>query len=85
MGILAWILFGLLAGAVAKFLMPGNDPGGWIVTILLGIGGAVLGGFIGTQFSWGGISGFDIRSFLLAVGGALLLLLAYRMFIAKKK
>jgi uncharacterized membrane protein YeaQ/YmgE (transglycosylase-associated protein family) len=85
MGILAWILFGLLAGAVAKFLMPGNDPGGWIVTILLGIGGAVLGGFIGTQLGWGDINGFDIKSFLLAVGGAMLLLLAYRMFIAKKK
>jgi len=85
MGILAWILFGLLAGAVAKFLMPGNDPGGWIVTILLGIVGAVLGGFIGTQLGWGDINGFNLHSFLLAVGGALLLLLAYRMFIAKKK
>ena len=84
MGLLSWIVLGLVAGAIAKFIMPGKDPGGIIVTILIGIAGAVVGGFLGTQFGWGDISGFNVQSFLLAVGGALLLLLAYRMFIAKK-
>lgn len=78
MGIFSWIVFGLIAGAIAKFLMPGNDPKGCIVTILLGIGGAVVGGFIGTQLGFGRVDGFDIRSFLIAVGGALILLIGYR-------
>jgi uncharacterized membrane protein YeaQ/YmgE (transglycosylase-associated protein family) len=79
MGILSWIVFGLIAGAVAKFLMPGDDPGGIIVTILLGIVGAVLGGFIASYLGFGGASAFDLRSFLVAIGGAILLLLGYRM------
>jgi len=78
MGILAWVVFGLIAGALAKFLMPGNAPGGIIVTIVLGILGAVVGGFIGTLVGFGDVSGFDVRSMALAVGGALLLLLGYR-------
>lgn len=78
MGILAWIVFGLLAGVVAKFIMPGKDPGGFIVTILLGIAGAVIGGFIGTLIGFGSVSGFDLRSFVIAVLGALLLLFIYR-------
>src|SRR4051795_10311440 len=73
MGLLLWIVFGLIAGAVAKFLMPGRDPGGIIITILLGIGGAVLGGTIATAFGYGAMTGFDIRSLLVAVGGALIL------------
>ncbi len=84
MGIIAWIIFGLIAGAIAKWIMPGEDPGGFVVTILLGIVGAVVGGFIGSAIGWGGIDGFDFRSFLLAVGGALLLLWAYRQFKKKK-
>ena len=80
MGILAWIVFGLIAGAVAKMLMPGKDPGGCIITILIGIAGAVLGGFIGSLLGFGGVSGFDFRSFLIAVGGAILLLWLYRRF-----
>ena len=79
MGILAWIVFGLIAGALAKFLMPGDDPGGIIVTILIGIAGAVVGGMIGTQLGFGSVSGFDFRSFLVAIGGAMLLLFGYRM------
>jgi uncharacterized membrane protein YeaQ/YmgE (transglycosylase-associated protein family) len=77
MGILLWALFGLIAGAIARFLMPGKVPGGIIVTILLGIVGAVVGGFIGAQLGFGDISGFDLRSMLLAVGGGLLLLFLY--------
>ena len=79
MGILSWIIFGLIAGALAKFLMPGKDPGGFIVTVIIGIVGAVVGGFIGTQFGFGGVSGFDFRSFLVAIAGAMLLLFAYRL------
>ena len=77
MGILLWALFGLIAGAIAKFLMPGKVPGGILLTIALGIVGAVVGGFIGAQIGFGDISGFDIRSMLLAVGGGVLLLFIY--------
>jgi uncharacterized membrane protein YeaQ/YmgE (transglycosylase-associated protein family) len=79
MGIVAWIVLGLLAGLLAKFIMPGNDPGGFIITTLLGIGGAVVGGFIGTQLGFGDISGFDLRTLAIAVGGAVVLLLGYRV------
>jgi uncharacterized membrane protein YeaQ/YmgE (transglycosylase-associated protein family) len=84
MGIIAWIVFGLLAGWLAKLLMPGKDPGGCIVTMMIGVAGAVLGGFIGTALGWGGIEGFELKSFLLAVGGAILLLLLYRMFTRRR-
>jgi uncharacterized membrane protein YeaQ/YmgE (transglycosylase-associated protein family) len=77
MGILLWALFGLIAGAIAKFLMPGNQPGGILLTIALGIVGAIVGGFIGSQIGWGDITGFDIRSMLLAVGGGVLVLFLY--------
>ena len=78
MGILAWLVFGLIAGAIAKFLMPGKAPGGIILTIALGIVGAVVGGFIGTHvLNFGDISGFNWQSMALAVGGAILVLLIY--------
>jgi uncharacterized membrane protein YeaQ/YmgE (transglycosylase-associated protein family) len=83
MGILSWIVFGLLAGVVAKLIMPGDDPGGIIVTILLGVVGGIIGGYLGSLLGWGSVSGFDLRSFGLAVGGTMLLLLGYRMI--KKK
>ncbi len=79
MGILLWVLFGLIAGVIAKFIMPGRGPGGFVVTIILGILGAVVGGFISTQLGFGDISGFDVRSMAIAVGGAVLLLLIYGM------
>ena len=79
MGILSWIVFGLIAGAIAKFIMPGRDPGGIVVTVLLGIVGAVIGGFIGTELlNFGSVNAFDLRSLLVAIGGALLLLVGYR-------
>ena len=84
MGIIAWIVFGLLAGWVAKLLTPGTDPGGCIVTMLIGVAGAVLGGFIGQALGFGSITGFDLRSFLLAVGGAILLLLLYRLVAGRR-
>jgi len=79
MGILSWIVFGLIAGALAKLLMPGKDPGGFFVTVIIGIVGAIVGGFIGTQLGFGGVSGFDFRSFLIAIAGAMLLLFGYRL------
>lgn len=78
MGILSWIVMGLLAGALAKWLMPGKDPGGCIITILLGIAGGVVGGFIGTQLGFGKVDGFNLGSFALATAGAVLLLFIYR-------
>lgn len=79
LGIIAWIVFGLIAGVIAKFLMPGNDPGGFIITILLGIAGAVVGGLIASAFGFGGVTGFNFGSFIVAVLGAIVLLVAYRM------
>jgi uncharacterized membrane protein YeaQ/YmgE (transglycosylase-associated protein family) len=79
MGILAWIIFGLIAGALAKFIMPGDDPGGFIVTTIIGIVGAVIGGFIAVQLGRGDVSGFDARSFVIAIVGALILLFGYRL------
>jgi uncharacterized membrane protein YeaQ/YmgE (transglycosylase-associated protein family) len=79
MGILAWIVFGLIAGALAKFIMPGNDPGGFIVTTIIGILGAVIGGFIGVQLGFNDVTGFDVRSFVIAIVGTLILLFDYRL------
>ena len=79
MGWIAWIIFGLIAGIIAKFLMPGRDPGGFIVTIIIGILGGVLGGFIGTQLGLGSVDGFNLMSFVLAVLGAVILLFIYRL------
>lgn len=79
MGILSWIVLGLVAGVIAKLVMPGNDPGGFILTIVLGIVGAVLGGFIATALGYGAVTGFDVRSVLIAIGGALVLLIGYRL------
>lgn len=80
MGILSWIVFGLLAGVVAKFLMPGDDPGGFIVTILIGIAGAFIGGFLGSflPFLSSDGAGWNWGSFLTAVVGAIVLLAIYR-------
>jgi len=77
MGIILWIIFGLIAGVAAKWIMPGKDPGGLILTIVIGIAGALVGGWISTLFGFGDITGFDIRSFIIAVLGALLLLFIY--------
>jgi uncharacterized membrane protein YeaQ/YmgE (transglycosylase-associated protein family) len=79
MGILSWIVMGLIVGVVAKLIMPGKDPGGFIVTILLGIAGSFVGGFLGLLLGLGAFTGFNMGSFLLAVGGALVLLIGYRM------
>lgn len=75
-GIIGWIVVGLIAGALAKWIMPGKDPGGIIVTILIGIAGGLLGGFIGTKI---GLGGGNIINILLATAGAVILLWIYRL------
>lgn len=77
MGILAWILFGLVIGIIAKLLMPGRDPGGFIVTILLGIAGALLGGFIGRTMGF--YDQNEGAGWLMSIAGAILLLVLYRV------
>ena len=77
MGILAWILFGLVVGIIAKLLMPGRDPGGFIITILLGIAGAVLGGFVGRALGFYGPN--QAAGWIISILGAMLLLFIYRM------
>ena len=79
MGILAWIVVGLIAGALAKLIMPGDDPGGIIVTILIGIVGAFVGGFVVNLLGGAGVSGFNIWSILVATLGAIILLAVYRL------
>ncbi|AAL20712.1 GlsB/YeaQ/YmgE family stress response membrane protein [Salmonella enterica subsp. enterica serovar Infantis] len=80
MGIIAWIVFGLIAGVIAKLLMPGRDGGGFILTCILGIVGAVVGGWLATMFGIGGsISGFNLHSFLVAVVGAIVVLVIFRL------
>jgi uncharacterized membrane protein YeaQ/YmgE (transglycosylase-associated protein family) len=85
MGILAWILFGLIAGAIAKFIMPGKDPGGCLGTAVIGILGAVIGGFVSTQvLNVGSVTGFNLRSFGIAILGSILLLTLYRLFLERR-
>jgi uncharacterized membrane protein YeaQ/YmgE (transglycosylase-associated protein family) len=79
MGLLSWIAVGLVAGLLASWIMPGRDPGGCIVTPLIGVVGGVVGGWIATQLGYGGLSGFDIRSLVIATLGALLFLLVLKL------
>ncbi len=81
MGVIGWIVFGLIVGVIAKLLMPGRDPGGFIVTILLGIAGALLGGYIGRALGWYGPG--EPAGFVVAVLGSIVLLVLYR-FIAHR-
>lgn len=78
MGVLSWIIFGLIAGIIAKWIMPGRDGGGLIITIILGIVGAVVGGWISTLFGHGKVDGFNFSSFVVAVIGAIVVLWIYR-------
>lgn len=80
MGILTWVILGLIVGALAKWIMPGDDPGGLLVTIGIGIGGAIVGGFISTAIGFGDVTGFNVGSVVVATAGALLLLFVYRRF-----
>ncbi|CAN5133763.1 GlsB/YeaQ/YmgE family stress response membrane protein [soil metagenome] len=78
MGIIGWIVLGLIAGAIAKLILPGTQGGGWLITLILGIVGALLGGFIGSAVFGIGLDGFfSIQTWLLAIGGAIVVLLIY--------
>lgn len=83
MGILTWIIVGLVAGAIAKALHPGKDPGGFFVTILIGIAGAVVGGWIFSLLGYGPVDGFNIGSLFISIIGAVLLLYIYRKITTK--
>ena len=82
MGILSWILFGLVVGVIAKLLMPGRDPGGFIVTILLGVAGALIGGFIGRAM--GLYQTNESVGWLMSILGAIVLLAIYRMMVRRR-
>ncbi len=85
MGIIGWIVLGLLAGAIAKAILPGDDPGGIFVTMLIGIVGAIVGGFIASALGIGDLDEFfDIGTWVIAIAGSLLLLLVYRMLIGRR-
>ncbi|WP_213814793.1 GlsB/YeaQ/YmgE family stress response membrane protein [Glaciihabitans sp. dw_435] len=78
MTIIGWIILGLLAGAIAKAILPGRQGGGWIITLILGVVGALLGGFLGGALFNVNLGGFfDLRTWLLAIGGAIIVLLIY--------
>src|SRR5262245_19449053 len=83
MGIVSWILMGLIAGVLAKFILPGKGTSNWIYTILLGIAGAFVGGFIGSALGWGTVNDFHPGSIALAVGGSVLVLFVYDRFLKK--
>jgi uncharacterized membrane protein YeaQ/YmgE (transglycosylase-associated protein family) len=79
-GIIGWIVLGLIAGAIAKAILPGDDPGGIIVTTIIGIVGAIIGGFVASSLGIGDRDEFfDISTWLCAIGGSILLLLIYRL------
>jgi uncharacterized membrane protein YeaQ/YmgE (transglycosylase-associated protein family) len=86
MGIIAWILLGLLAGMLAKFILPGDDPGGIIVTTIIGIVGAILGGLVAKALGFGDPIDefFDISTWVAAIIGALVLLIAYRAIVGRR-
>jgi uncharacterized membrane protein YeaQ/YmgE (transglycosylase-associated protein family) len=81
MGIITWIVVGLIAGLLGKLIMPGDDPGGIIVTILIGIIGAFIGGFVVSIFGGTGVTGFNIWSIIVATIGAIILLAIYRLLV----
>lgn len=83
-GIFAWIVIGGLAGGIAKLLMPGKDPGGCIVTILLGVAGALLAGFLGRAVGWYG-PGDEGAGFIAAIVGAFVILLIYRLVLSRRR
>jgi uncharacterized membrane protein YeaQ/YmgE (transglycosylase-associated protein family) len=85
MGIIGWIVLGLIAGAIAKAILPGDDPGGIFVTMLIGIVGAIVGGFIASALGIGDLDEFfDIGTWVIAIAGSLLLLLIYRMLVGRR-
>jgi len=85
MGIISWIIVGLIAGVLAKLIMPGDDSSGFIVTILIGMAGALIGGFVVGLLGGTGATGFNIWSIIVATLGAIILLAIYRAFVAQRR
>lgn len=85
MGLIAWIVLGGIAGLIAKALMPGKDPGGCIITVIIGVVGALLGGFLATALGFGGLSGLDWRSLVIAVIGSFVLLAILKMIRGRRR
>lgn len=83
MGVIGWIIFGLIVGIVAKFLMPGRDPGGFVITAIIGIVGALLGGYLGRAIGW--YREGDPVGFVMAVIGSIILLALYRMIVERRQ
>ncbi len=79
MGIISWIILGLIAGVFAKLILPGKDPGGIVLTPVIGIAGSVIGGLIGRVLGFGGVTGLNVVSMALAIVGAVILLAGYRL------
>lgn len=84
MGIISWIVVGLIAGILGKLIMPGRDPGGFIITILIGMAGALVGGFVVRLLGGVGARGFNIWSILVATLGAIILLAIYRLIAGRR-
>lgn len=82
MGVIGWIIFGLIVGIVAKFLMPGRDPGGFVITAVLGIVGALLGGYLGRAMGW--YREGEPAGFIVAVIGAIIVLVLYRLLVGRR-
>lgn len=78
MGLISWIILGLLVGILAKWFMPGKDGGGFIMTVILGVVGALVGGYISSFFGLGTVTGFNFKSLIIAILGAMLVLYIYR-------
>ncbi|HEU4755866.1 MAG TPA: GlsB/YeaQ/YmgE family stress response membrane protein [Agromyces sp.] len=86
MSILAFLLLGLIAGAIAKLILPGRQGGGWFITLLLGVVGALLGGWLGSVLFGVGLEEFwDLSTWLLAIGGAIVVLLIYGLIVNRRK
>jgi len=86
MGIIGWIILGLLAGAIAKAILPGNQGGGWLITLVLGVVGALLGGFIGSALFDAPLEDFfSIQTWLLAIGGSIVVLLIFGLVTRGRK
>ena len=86
MGFLAFLLLGLIAGAIAKLILPGKQGGGWLITLLLGVVGALLGGFLGSVLFGANLQDFfSIQTWLLAIGGSIIVLLIYGLIVNRKK
>lgn len=86
MGFFGFLLLGLIAGAIAKLILPGKQGGGWLITLLLGVVGAIVGGWLGGLLFGADLGGFfDLTAWLLAIGGSIVVLLIYGLIVGNKK